>query len=68
MPHRSSGNDEQPTWRAEWLIATEPLPPDDPAYNEQPTWRARWTIATEPLPPWDVVEGTASPGKPEPAV
>ena len=38
------GEAEQPTSSAEFVIATEPLPPDDSADDEQPTWHAELTI------------------------
>src|ERR1700733_8848635 len=38
------GEAEQPTSSAEFLSATEPLPPDDSADAEQPTWHAELTI------------------------
>jgi len=68
VQHSSLGDGEQPTWLAEWIIVTGPLPPGDPAICEEPTWLAEWIIMTEPLTRLEDAEGSASPGKPEAAI
>jgi hypothetical protein len=67
MQDHSPNTDEQPTSLADLTVETVPLLPDNTADIEQPTLFAIMMIMEVPLPPWDLVEGSAAPGEPEPA-